>query len=133
MSMSTPQALVDPVQLVQGPAATGEWALGPSASRLQFAAKTFWGPVTVRGHFARLDGTAHFGEEGGATASLTIDASSVGTELTRRDAHLRSTDFFGAPAHPYMTARIGQITFTSTGSAIASGELTVTGHTQPVR
>jgi polyisoprenoid-binding protein YceI len=133
MSMSTSGIVVDPGQVVQMTAATGEWALDPSASQLRLAAKTFWGLVTVRGHLAGLDGSVHVGDDGGVTASLAIDASSVDTKLKKRDAHLRSAHFFDASTHPYLTARIGQVTFSSTGTAIANGELTVASRTQPVR
>ena len=68
--------------------------------------KTFWGLLTVRGHFDRFSGSYEVGPDG-ATIELTIDADSLDTGNANRDKHLRSTDFFRVAEHP-------QVRFTST-------------------
>jgi polyisoprenoid-binding protein YceI len=130
--MATWQILLDGEGTRQRTAAVGDWVLDPGGSRLEFETKTFWGLVTVRGHFSKFDGTARVDEDGSVTTTLAVDAASVDTKMERRDAHLRSAGFLNAPAHPYMTANIGQVTFVGSGTASASGELTVAGRAQPV-
>src|SRR3954454_23293669 len=88
------------------------WRLDPARSSVEFRVKTFWGLVTVKGHFERYAGRLDFGED--PVIDLTIDAASVNTDNAKRDAHLRSEDFFGAAEHPYVrflsreTIRVGE-------------------------
>jgi polyisoprenoid-binding protein YceI len=42
------------------PLAAGRWRLDPSASTAEFRVPHFWGLVTVKGHFERLDGYLEF-------------------------------------------------------------------------
>jgi polyisoprenoid-binding protein YceI len=98
----------------------GVWHTEPSGSRLEFAVKTMWGLATVTGRFERFHGSLEV-EQGTARAELTIDAASLETGHPKRDAHLRSGDFFDASEHP---------TITFTAAAITSrpdGDLTITG------
>jgi polyisoprenoid-binding protein YceI len=87
----------------------------PSATRrtvdrektaVDFAVKTFWGLMTVRGRFDRFDGWYEAGPDG-TKIELAIDADSLDTGNRTRDNHLRSSDFFGVAEHP-------QVRFTST-------------------
>jgi polyisoprenoid-binding protein YceI len=63
--------------------------------------------------------------------AATVALSSVDTNNADRDAHLRSTEFFGVDAHPTLE-------FRSTGIAgegedyRLEGELTINGRTNPV-
>ena len=75
-------------------------------------------------------GGAFVGIADDATASAveaTVDMSSVDTNNTDRDAHLLSTDFFNAEAHPQMSFRS-----TSVSADSLDGELTINGVTKPV-
>jgi polyisoprenoid-binding protein YceI len=66
-----------------------------------------------------------------STVSATIDATSIDTNNSMRDDHIRSADFFDAASHP-------TITFTSTGlrfedgEFLLDGELTIRGNTKPI-
>ena len=82
------------------------WNANTDESSVEFAVKTFWGLVTVRGRFDRFDGWYEVGPDG-TTIELSIDASSIDTGNHMRDKHLRSTDFFHVAEHP-------QVRFTST-------------------
>jgi polyisoprenoid-binding protein YceI len=82
------------------------WTVARSDTSVDFAVKTFWGLMTVRGRFDRFDGTYEDGPDG-TKIELTIDADSIDTGNGTRDRHLRSADFFDVTEHP-------QVRFTST-------------------
>jgi polyisoprenoid-binding protein YceI len=81
--------------------APARWTVDPDESSVEFAVKTFWGLMTVRGRFDRFDGSYEIGPEG-AKIELTIDADSLDTGNSIRDRHLRSTDFFHVVKHPHV-------------------------------
>ncbi len=92
--MSTdPTALSTPGELTDG-----IWRLDPSQSSVEFHVRHFYGLMTVKGHFDRYEGTVELGSE--PAVQLTIDADSLDTKNARRDAHLRSPDFFDVEHHP---------------------------------
>ena len=96
------------------------WTLDPDASSVEFAVKSFWGLMTVRGRFDRFDGTYEVGPDG-SSIELTIDSDSIDTGNATRDRHLRAEDFFHVAEHP-------QIRFTSTRvHAMRDGILHVVG------
>jgi polyisoprenoid-binding protein YceI len=100
---------------------TTHWTVDPDATSVEFAVKTFWGLMTVHGHFDRFDGSYDVGADG-TTIELTIDADSLDTGHPTRDKHLRSTDFFHVVEHP-------QVRFTSTRVHHVTSEiLHVVGH-----
>jgi len=93
-------------EIEQRTAASTRWAVDGDETSVEFAVKTFWGLMTVHGHFDRFTGSYEVGPSG-TTIELTIDADSLDTGHAARDNHLRSTDFFHVVAHP-------QVRFTST-------------------
>ena len=54
----------------QNPRAEGRWRLDPSASTAEFQVPHFWGLVTVKGHFDRLDGSLDL--EGGRRPARAV-------------------------------------------------------------
>jgi polyisoprenoid-binding protein YceI len=58
----------------------------------------------VRGRFERFTGTVEFNEENPtiSTVEVQIEAASINTRDTNRDAHLKSPDFLYAEKHPYL-------------------------------
>jgi polyisoprenoid-binding protein YceI len=94
------------------------WRIDPSRSSVEFRTRTFWGLVTVKGHFERYDGTLDLQRT--PAIELTIDADSVNTNNKKRDKHLRSADFFNAEAQP-------QVGFVSDSATVDGERLKVQG------
>ena len=94
-----------PTAQTQKPRPEGRWRLDPSASTAEFQVPHFWGLVTVKGHFESLDGSLELDGPQQRQMTLTIDAASLHTGISRRDKHLRSGDFFDTDAHPEVRFR----------------------------
>jgi polyisoprenoid-binding protein YceI len=87
----------------------------------------------VRGEFQKVAGTVTYdpARPEATSLSISIDVASINTREEKRDAHLRSADFFDAERYP-------AITFVSTGTRRdgedlqVTGTLTIAGTTRPV-
>jgi polyisoprenoid-binding protein YceI len=79
---------------------TTRWQIDPARSSVEFHVKHFWGMMTVKGRFSRYHGTLDLSAQ--PAIELTIEADSMDTAHEKRDAHLRSVDFFDAEKHPYV-------------------------------
>jgi polyisoprenoid-binding protein YceI len=110
----------------------GSYAIDPTHASFEFVARHLM--AKTRGSFSGVSGVATVSERGeDSSLEVEIDASSIDTKDAKRDAHLRSGDFFGVEEHP-------TITFRSTGVRLAKGEnewkvdgdLTIRGVTRPV-
>ena len=77
---------------------SGSWKLDTTDAVVEFVTRTFWGAVPVRGRFSSFEGS--FDLAASPAISLVIAAASLSTKNAKRDAHLRSADFFDASAHP---------------------------------
>ncbi|MGW3951191.1 YceI family protein [Streptomyces sp. NPDC004752] len=111
---------------------TGLWKVDPAASAVALRHKTFWGLVTVKGTFAAVAGQGEVRSDGSATGTVTLGAASLDTKSAKRDAHLRSADFFDADHHPEITfAAQGAELRDGDGSAQITGRLTVRGISRP--
>ena len=62
---------------------------------------------------------------------ITIDATTVDTRVEKRDAHLRSPDFFDVEKFPTMTFKTTKITEEGNNARV-EGDLTIHGVTKPV-
>ena len=104
----------------------GTWAIDPSHSEVGFTVRHLMSKV--RGQFTRFDGTLTTGTSLAETrAEATIDLNSVDTRDEKRDAHLRSADFFDVENSGPMTFKATEFDGTT-----ATGELTIKGVTRPV-
>jgi polyisoprenoid-binding protein YceI len=58
----------------------------------------------ARGWFEKFEGTVNLDESTpvNTTVEVKIDANSINTRDTARDAHLKSADFFDADNYPYL-------------------------------
>jgi polyisoprenoid-binding protein YceI len=94
------------------PLADTRWRLDSSASTAEFRVPHFWGLVTVKGHFERLDGYLELDDRGQCQMTLSIEAVSLHTGIKQRDKHLRASDFFDTDSHPevrFRSTRVGDI------------------------
>jgi polyisoprenoid-binding protein YceI len=112
-------------------AAPAVWNIDPVHSGVSFQIRHF--VSRVRGKFKDVKGTITADPESwqDGRVDVQIATASVSTDNDRRDAHLRSNDFFAADSFP-------TITFTSTriertgDQAKVHGNLTIRGVTRPV-
>jgi polyisoprenoid-binding protein YceI len=79
---------------------TGARRLDPTRSHLEFQVRHFYGLMTVKGEFDRYEGTLDLGVP--PAVELTIEADSLDTKIAKRDAHLRSADFFDVDDRPQL-------------------------------
>jgi polyisoprenoid-binding protein YceI len=110
----------------------GTWTIDPSHASFEFVARHLM--AKVRGRFSGVSGATQIAEAPVAsTLEVEIDASTVDTRDPQRDAHLRSSDFFGVEDHPTIAFRS---TAVRPGAGETEwkvdGELTIRGVTRPV-
>jgi len=78
--------------------ASGAWRLDPARSSVEFHVPHFYGLMTVKGHFDRYEGALDLSAH--PAVELVIEPDSLDTKQSKRDAHLRSADFFDVAKHP---------------------------------
>jgi polyisoprenoid-binding protein YceI len=83
----------------------------------------------VPGEFGKFSGQIVYSpaDLANSKADVTIDVSSINTRIDKRDAHLKSPDFFDAEKYPTITFVSTQFTPTS-----ITGNLTMKGVTKEV-
>lgn len=113
------------------PLAAGDWTVDKAHSGVHFKVRHL-GLSNVRGRFDDFDATLHVGDTlDEVTVTASIALSSVDTNQPDRDAHLRSTDFFGVESNPTLEFRSTRITGDGDEYQL-EGELTINGITRPV-
>lgn len=98
--------------------ANGHWRLDPAQSSVSFHVPHFYGLMTVKGSFARYEGTLDLAAD--PAIELTIEADSLDTKQRKRDKHLRSADFFDVATHP-------QVKFVSDSARVEGDSLLISG------
>jgi polyisoprenoid-binding protein YceI len=118
--------------LLTSTALAAEWKIDPAHSAAQFSVRHMM-VSTVRGHFGKISGTVQFDPEAPEKAQVVaeIDVASIDTRNEKRDAHLRSEDFFFADQYPTMTFRSKRVERTGGGLRLI-GDLTIRGVTREV-
>lgn len=103
-------------------APAGVWTVDPAHSKVGFSVKHM-GISTVRGEFTEFEGSLEIGETlADSKVRGTVKAESVDTNEEKRDAHLRSPDFFEVETHP-------ELSFESTGiEAVDEDTYRITGN-----
>ena len=105
-----------------------KWNLDPTHSEITFKVRHMM-ISNVKGEFKNFNVDLESEDENfrNVKASASIDTSSISTNNTDRDNHLKSAEFFNAEAHP-------QITFeTDSLNDEVTGNLTINGVTKPVK
>jgi polyisoprenoid-binding protein YceI len=89
---------------------------------------------TVRGHFGKLTGVVRYdpAKPGETSVEAEVDVSTIDTREAKRDAHLKSPDFFDVEKYPAMTFRSTKLEPAGPGKFKMTGNLTLRGVTRPV-
>ena len=109
------------------------WEIDSGRSGISFAVRHLVLSKT-RGRFTRWSGAVMVpdGDFSRATVDVVIDASSIDTGVPRRDAHMRSADYFGVERHPRITFTAGHVSAEPGGRLRVTGALTIRDVTRPV-
>ncbi len=109
------------------------WEVDTAHSSAQFAVRHMM-VATVRGTFGDVRGTVIYDPKEPAKSSVqaTVAVASIDTREPKRDAHLKSADFFDAENHPTMTFRSTKVEPAGSGMLKVTGDLTIRGVTKPV-
>lgn len=109
------------------------WQIDFAHSQIQFSVRHMM-ITNVRGVFEKFNGLVNFDENDftRSTIHVNIDAASVNTKDEKRDAHLRSADFFDAENHPYLSFKSKSIAVTGSNTGRVLGDLTIRGVTKEV-
>jgi polyisoprenoid-binding protein YceI len=107
------------------------WTVDPAHSEVSFRVRHLTG--RVRGHFKEYTTSLMADPAQLTTGSVTVEVktASVNTEQEKRDAHLRSPDFFDVEKFPAMTFKSTKVDANGKDLAL-SGDLTIKGVTKPV-
>lgn len=107
---------------------TGTYTIDPTHSTLAFVARHAM-VTKVRGSFREFSGTGTFNPADPASTelSVTIEAASIDTRNTDRDAHLKSNDFFDMANHPQITFTSHDVKILTEDSILITGDLTLKG------
>lgn len=112
----------------------GTWELDPAHTQVGFRARQLV-ITTVRGSCGEVVGTAVLDPSNPAKSevSVTIQANSIDTGSSRRDAHLRSAAYFEVERFPTMEFRSTELRPTQDPQVwTVVGDLTIRGVTKPV-
>lgn len=112
---------------------TGTWTVDPAHSSVEFRVKHMM-ISTVRGRFDDFEGTIEAAPDyQQSTVRGTVKAASINTNEPRRDAHLRSADFFDVEQHPEISFESTAIEHVEQANFRVAGDLTMHGETRPVQ
>lgn len=105
------------------------WHIDSGKSSADFSVQT----PAVDGSFHNVAGTVNWDESDVTKSSVdaTVDVSTVNTAIDKRDAHLKTPDFFDVAKFPQMTFKSTSVSQSGKGLKVA-GDLTMHGVTRPV-
>ncbi|CAH1189703.1 Polyisoprenoid-binding protein [Candidatus Nitrotoga sp. BS] len=89
---------------------------------------------TMQGRFDKSSGNITLNRAAkSGSIDVTIEAASLTTGYEKRDAHLRSPDFFNVAEFPTLTYKSNAVTFKGDTPVSVEGNLTLLGVTKPVK
>lgn len=111
---------------------TGTWTVDPAHSSIEFRIKHMM-VSTVRGRFDEFEGTIQAAPDyHDSKVRGTVKTASIDTNEPKRDAHLRSADFFDSDNYPVIGFESTSIEHLRGGDYRVTGDLTMHGETRPV-
>jgi polyisoprenoid-binding protein YceI len=110
-----------------------QWAVDASHSAAHFSVRHMM-VTTVRGQLGPITGTVEYDGKDVRTvkADVKVDVAGITTQNAKRDAHLRSDDFFDAANHPFITFKSKRVEPGDAGAFKLIGDLTIRGTTKEV-
>lgn len=116
-----------------GTSTATRWTIDPAHSTIGFVARHMM-IANVRGELSKLDGTVKWdpARPEATEIEVDIDVTSINTRDAKRDAHLRSADFFDAERHPTATFRSRGVGRRRDGRIEVIGDLTIRDVTKVV-
>jgi polyisoprenoid-binding protein YceI len=114
-------------------AAGSTWKIDSAHSSAQFAVRHLM-ISTVRGTMGPVTGTVNIDEADLAKSSVeaSVDVTGLNTREPKRDAHLKSADFFDTEKYPTITFKSKNVTKVSDTKYKVAGDLTIHGVTKEV-
>ena len=109
------------------------WKIDGSHSTVAFSIRHLV-IAKVRGRFGAFEGTVELDDAAGVwkSARASIDVASIDTREEKRDAHLRSADFFDAATHPKITFASKSAEARGKDKYVVRGDLSIHGVTKEV-
>jgi polyisoprenoid-binding protein YceI len=109
------------------------WRIDPNHSGAHFAVRHMM-ISTVRGEFTGVNGTVIYDPKNPAHDSVeaTIDCSTVNTGVAKRDAQMKTADFFDVAHYPVMKFKSSRVEPAGDGKLKVTGDLTINAITQEV-
>ena len=109
----------------------GRWVLDPEQTSIVFRTKAVW-VFPAKGTAKAIEGSGTVGDDGSLSGALVIDAASIDTKNKKRDAHLRTADFFEVEKFPTITFETTSGRLADSGKVELAGSFTVHGQTRPL-
>lgn len=125
-------ALLPAVLLLAPPAVAEEYQADVAHSTLGFVVESAL--IDAQGTFNQWSAVAIVDGNDLSTLEIraTIDISSIDTGIEKRDAHLKSPDFFETAAHAKATFKSRSVKVQSPESLLVTGDLTIKGITKSI-
>jgi polyisoprenoid-binding protein YceI len=143
LALAVPLAAQAPAPTAAPPATPAAAQAAPSPNTWQLDANHTTAGFSVRhmmvtnvyGTFGKVSGTINYDGKDVSTiaADVSIEATSINTNNEKRDAHLRSPDFFDTTNHPNITFKSKRaVKGSAPGTFKLVGDLTIRGVTKEV-
>ncbi|GLI37166.1 YceI family protein [Geobacter hydrogenophilus] len=109
------------------------WTIDPDHSNVGFKVRHLM-VSNVKGSFDKHSGTVELDDKDitKSKVNVTIDTSSINTNVQKRDEHLRSADFFDVAKYPTMTFVSKKVAKAGKDKLKITGDLTLHGVTKQI-
>lgn len=109
------------------------WTIDPDHSNIGFKVRHLM-VSNVKGSFEKHTGTVEINDKDitKSKVEVSIDTSSINTNVQKRDEHLRSADFFDVAKYPAMTFVSKKVVKNGKDKLKVTGDLTLHGVTKAV-
>ena len=114
-------------------ARASEWSIDPTHTTAEFSVRHMM-VTELKGQFGKVTGTLDLDDKDPTRSKVdvTVDAATIDTHEAKRDAHLKSPDFFDVAKHPTLTFKSTKIAKAGKTGFKVTGDLTMRGVTKPV-